>query len=390
MKKFTWVVFAVVIFMLEWLLSGCGNDTKAQNVDSSTFAASGSISIRGGTISVTDQKSLIKGVSITIPTGALRTETIITLRQVDGPPALPIGFNFVGTPIDFGPDGTVFATPATVEIPFTDNDLDRAGVSDVGTLQLYIYDKTKGAWSPGEIVAVDTVLGKATAKASHFSFYALAGFSGYRPSDLGKPLPGDLLYKLSISNDNKGFGWVPGHVGMYTGEKDWNGGGLASDEVKRCRKYNVVEAFWTGVQYSYYKIPGTTQSCQTDALFEGDSVYMGARQPRSFSLTDAQRGQVVAFVEQQVGKPYVKGQTYGALFDMLTGQFVKGPNSFNCVGLVEKAYEVAGTNVIDGYVHGIVPYDEADTLTPAKQYKRTKSAIGQTSSGGGWGEVVPW
>lgn len=390
MGRLLWVLgVSGVIGISLCFFSGCGSSQTAMGQDGSIIADN-IISSRGGIIAVTDKTSLIKGVTISIPTGALSKETAITIKQVDSPPALPMGFNFVGTPIDFGPDGTVFSIAATVEIPFTGADLDRAGVSDVSTLQLYVFDKATHIWSQGELVAIDTVTGKATVKAYHFSFYALAGFSGYRPSDLGKPLPGDLLYKLSISSESKSYGWVPGHVGMYTGEKEWNGNGLASDEVKRCRKYNVVEALWTGVQYSYYKIPGATQSCQTEALFEGDSVYMGARQPRSFSLSSEQRSQVVAFVEEQVGKPYTKWQSYGALFDMLTGQFVKGPNSFNCVGLVEKAYEVANTNVIDDYAHGIVPYDEADTLTPAMQYKRTKSAIGQTSSGGGWGEVIPW
>ena len=276
-------------------------------------------------------------------------------------------------------------------MPFTQADLDRAGVLDGGTLQVYAFDTATQIWSQVENVSLDLAAGKVIVQARHFSFYTVAGFSGNKPTSSGKPLPGDLLYKLTSVNNGRTSGWTPGHVGMYVGDTAWDGKGLASDEVKRCRRYNVVEALWGGVQFSYYKIPNTVQLCKTEELFEGNSVYMGAREPKAFSLNGLQRKQVIEYVKEQVGKPYAKGQTYGALFDLLTGQFVKGPNSFNCVGLIEKAYEVANTNVIVDYAHGIVPYDEADTLTPSGQYSRTKPATGTSSSGGstGWTEVNP-
>lgn len=392
MKKILGIMSAV--FFLSIFFIGCGGggssstQTSSQPSDpvkapeyatSVTPVMSKSINAStGGIIEVTSDSSLINGIKLGIPGGALSQDTIISVGEVNNPPALPIGLNYVGVPVDFGPDGIVFSKPALLEIPFSDTAMEQAGVTSKAALKLFVFDKTKNAWSEARIIGIDTVRNVVIGQVDHFSFYSLVGLSGDPPRDLGKPQPGDILFTLSQKESLAG--WVPGHNGIYTGEKKWNKEGNASADVISCGKYNVVEALWSGVQYSYYKIPNVTQSCNVENLFSGNSVYMGAREPSKFTLTPEQRIKIVEFVEQQIGKPYVKVKTYGAFFGLLEGGLVKGPDSFNCVGLVEKAYELAGANPDNqGIAQGVVKYDDGDLLTPALMYGKTKPAGGTSA-----------
>lgn len=197
------------------------------------------------------------------------------------------------------------------------------------------------------------------------------------PADLGKPQAGDLLYRLSTFNDGKSSGWTPAHVGIYVDEQIWNGENekFVSADVKRCGKFNVVEALiGKGVIYSYYKISNTVQSCEVETTFEGDSVYMGAREPANFTLTEYQRKMGVRFVIAQIGKPYTTDETAGVMFGLLTGINVKGLMEFNCVGLAERMLEEYGANERQG----IMLDDSNKTLTPFWQYGGTKPAVGIT------------
>lgn len=365
------------------VLYGCGGDDKKNTsvptapveydyTTTTTQVASQNINAAsGGIVQVADQTSAIAGVKLTIPAGALSSDTTITAGEVNNPPALPIGLNYVGVPIDFGPTGTTFTNPATVEIPFSDVAMNVAGVSSKAALKLYYFDKSTQNWSEAKIISIDTVNNVVIGQLNHFSYYAVTGLTSPQPQDLGTPQPGDLLYKLTL--EGFAMGWIPGHVGVYTGEKIWNGTGIASADVKRCNKYNVVEAIPGGVQYSYYNIPNTKETCSVSTGFERGSIYMGAREPKDTVLTQQQRNTIVSYAEAQVGKAYASQETKWIAFGLLSGAFVKGPNDFNCVGLAEKAYEVAGVNGGDGLVSGL---SEVYLLTPAEQYNHTKPAGG--------------
>ncbi|MEK7149466.1 MAG: hypothetical protein AAB757_00600 [Patescibacteria group bacterium] len=341
----------------------------------------------GGVIQVADDTSIINELKLTIPAGALLNDTNVTVGEVSNPQALPLGLNYVGAPVNFGPDGTTFLSPAIVEIPFSDAALSDAGISSKAGLKLYYFDKSSGTWTEATVLSVDTINNIMIAQINHFSDYQVTGWNGTQPHDIGTPQPGDLLYKLTF--EGLGAGWRPGHVGIYTGEKEWLGDHpeYASADVQRCHKYNVIEALWDGIQYSYYNIPNTFESCPVTAGFEDNSIYMGAREPNGDigPLTQQQRDIIVSYVELQVGKPYARKQTTGVLFGMLKGSLVKGPDSFNCVGLTEAAYEAARVN----NDIGLVSWEREEigdkvgnnsrlppALTPAEQYMATKPAQG--------------
>jgi len=356
-----------VIFLTLLVLTGCGvgvveddgEDVVVPNYDYTTTVtpvASQDVSASsGGVVEVTASTSPLNGLKLTIPSGALPTNTTVTIGQVNNPPELPSGLNYIGAPIDLEPD-ILFNSPLTIEIPYHDEHLSDAGISDDTALELYYYDESTGEWEEVTIISIDTANNKIIAQITHFSYYAVTGLNGTPPEDLGTPQPGDLLYKTgSVIGETQATGWRPGHVGIYVGEKVYNG-----------TPYNVIEALRNGVTRSYYN-PITE-------FGQGD-VYMGAREPANVTLTTQQRTDIVAYAEDQVGKPYAWAQTAGVLFGMLAGSLVKGPNSFNCVGLAEAAYEAVGVDLVSWWQEDIGIGLPA-ALTPAEQYNATKPAGG--------------
>lgn len=337
--------------------------TKIRNI------ASQNINSAGGLIEVVDANSYLSGAKLIIPSGALSSNTEISVGEVDNPPELPYGFNYIGSAISFEPDGLNFNNPITIQIPYQDNFLSDAGIPDDSNLQLYCYNKSSQSWE--EIIPLGVENNILTAKINHFSYYAITGLSSMPPSnsDLGIPLPGDLLYTQGMIGGNARFNysWMPGHVGIYVGEKVFEG-----------NSYNVIHATPTGVARSYYN---------PISNFSGSNMFMGAREPKTGALNSQQRRDIVNYVESQVGKPYAWEQTILAFYGMLRGSLVKGPNSFNCVGLAEKAYEVAGVNGGEG----LTTYEQEDcprenihgfslaALTPAEHYNSTKPASGISS-----------
>lgn len=362
------------------------------------IVASKNIDTNGGSLEVTGPNSFLQGSKLTIPREALDSDKFISVAEVNNPPALPDGLGYVGSAMDLEPDGTNFNLSSTVIIPYDDEFLSDAGISSDSNLELYYYNKSFDNWTKVNTFSLDTINNKITAEINHFSYYAITCLNGNLPEDLGTPKPGDLLYTLGAfwNEGNPLFfdNWMPGHAGIYTGEKKYSGTGLASNDVKEFEIYNVIEALWNGVQYSYYDIPNVTETFENSLnLFNGSNLYMGAREPKDCTLTPQQRLDIVAYAEAQIGKPYAWAQTIGSAFGMLRGSLVKGPDKFNCVGLTEKSYEMAGVNNGDGlttwWQEEVGAFGLPAALTPAEQYNATKPAeyifnIEDRGPAGGW------
>jgi hypothetical protein len=125
------------------------------------------------TVTVSREGSPIQGVSLDIPPGALDTDCTLTIGWVDNPPALPENTQALGTVIDFGPDGLSFSAPVTIRIPYTQADLDSAGVSDPAELEVFTYDTSTLAWTRLQVNTVDQQNGHLICTAHHFSMAAL-------------------------------------------------------------------------------------------------------------------------------------------------------------------------------------------------------------------------
>jgi hypothetical protein len=112
--------------------------------------------------------------AVSVPPGALASDTVITVaRERDHHRAARAealhagGLGAAGEPIKFGPDGTRFAVPVTIELPY-DPSLFPGGTP--ATLAVHYYDPLARAWTPlsTQIDAARRVL---IARTDHFSLY---------------------------------------------------------------------------------------------------------------------------------------------------------------------------------------------------------------------------
>jgi len=123
------------------------------------------------TVEVTDPESPILGAAVEIPPGALAQDTQITVGRVANPPALPADTVAVGPVIDFGPSGSVFQGALNLRFPYTQDDLDAAGVTEAAGLTVYTFDPSTLAWEPVEVSLVDPDASVLVLRAQHFSMY---------------------------------------------------------------------------------------------------------------------------------------------------------------------------------------------------------------------------
>ena len=388
--KINKIILTILILSIVTLVfSGCGGgnlitppaDTEDSEIPEPTETMSQKIDLSvGGTIEVTDQESLINGVKLIIPPTSSNKNVkdsiaTIIISYIDDPYSLELPDNrgFLLPPVVINSD-VILDVECVLEIPYTEADLSNMGLSGNENIKVYRYNYNSSSW---EEISINKRSSRDMSDILEIIFrpedidspYACTFLNAAPPSDLGLPQPGDLLYKLSTY---KGInGWLPGHVGIYVGEFEKDNKG---------KPYNVIEELFGGVKRNYFN---------PISDFSRGATYMGARQPESGILNPGQRKVIVAWAETiaELELPYSIGQSFpGILFGMLQGNMVKGAlGSYNCVGLAEKAYEIAGVNGGQGLVSD---WDEGNSciqytciLTPAEQYNKTEPAEGYTVSG---------
>jgi murein DD-endopeptidase MepM/ murein hydrolase activator NlpD len=338
----------------------------------------------GGEVEITDPESIINGVKLIIPPipsekkgGKLIAN--ITISYIDDPYSLELPDNrgFLLPPVVINSD-ILFDAECILEIPYTEATLNNMGLSNDKNIKVYRYNYISSSWEEVLInkrnykaeIDFDYMLELTLVIEEPNMTYACSTPSIFLPPH-GFPQPGDLLYKLSFYGVSEG--WIPGHVGIYVGEFEKDSEG---------EPYNVIEALlFGGVQRNYYN---------PISDFSGSAAYMGARQPKEFdSLTSIQRDIIIQYAKGMVGLPYAI-ETFSFYFGLARGDWVKGTDalgSYNCVGLAEKAYEIAGVNGGQGLVSDL---DEGNfcilpsptcVLTPVEQYAKTEPAEGYSVSG---------
>ncbi|MBI2870403.1 MAG: VCBS repeat-containing protein, partial [Candidatus Omnitrophica bacterium] len=132
---------------------------------------------QGGIVYVESASSVLFGTQVSVPENGLSETTAITVSEAMDPPSLPEGIQPVGPVVDLGPDGTEFNQPAFLKIPYTQTDLDRAGIQDKSLLKVYQYDETVGRWVELAVVENDTVNQVVTVEVGHFSLFSLGAES---------------------------------------------------------------------------------------------------------------------------------------------------------------------------------------------------------------------
>jgi len=95
------------------------------------------------------------GVDLIIPQEALRDTFDICVATVTDVPPLPEGVEGLTLSWHFSPEGLQFADSIRISIPWTQEMLDSAGVTDPLDLDLYYFSTTQGSWRVLDIVAVE-------------------------------------------------------------------------------------------------------------------------------------------------------------------------------------------------------------------------------------------
>lgn len=131
----------------------------------------------GGTV------QLNNGVRVTLPSGALTQDLLLTATPATNlpPGALPL---IPGTGWDFGPDGTVFAKPVTMTIPYNPANLPQGVVE----ADLRIHKLVNGAWQQQNAGRVDLVNKTVSAEVNGFSVYVIIPRNPVTPEDLTAPV----------------------------------------------------------------------------------------------------------------------------------------------------------------------------------------------------------
>jgi len=136
-----------------------------------------------GAILTADGSTAVENTAIVIPGNDLEALTNITITQIKCPPPLHTSTKLLDKAIDFGPGGTTFKEPVTIKMPYTQADLDAAGLTDPSKLQIYYYNLKTLIWEKVTDSYADTVNHLVCANVAHFSIYAL----GFEPDSGNNP-----------------------------------------------------------------------------------------------------------------------------------------------------------------------------------------------------------
>jgi hypothetical protein len=127
----------------------------------------------GGTIEVTEPTSPIAGAKAEIPAGAVSGTQTLTISQVNTPAGLP--GQAAGPCIHFGPEGTQFADPVDLYLPYADVDddgmVDGTGIPE-DQVKAWYYSEMWRTWREVTVLDCDPVNNRVHIQATHFSFFA--------------------------------------------------------------------------------------------------------------------------------------------------------------------------------------------------------------------------
>ncbi len=173
------------ILLVIALTAGCSSSGKptaptgAPPTPSAVGVAAGdpftkSIGTAGGSLSSPDG-----GITITIPSGALTTDTTIGIQPITNTAGAGIGAAY-----RLSPSGQTFAKPVTLSFPYTDTDLNGTYAAALGIA----YQDDTGRWEWQDGVALDTAAKTLTVASTHFSDWSkVPGIQLLPPSATVKP-----------------------------------------------------------------------------------------------------------------------------------------------------------------------------------------------------------
>ncbi|MFH1459039.1 MAG: CFI-box-CTERM domain-containing protein [Candidatus Omnitrophota bacterium] len=159
--------------------SNDSDGVKEINLCRNTFIETDSVSSQkiendvGGSINVTSGD--LSGTNVTVIQDSVETPLQVTIAEVVAAPLTAGNLVVVSNVVDFGPGGTQFGTPATITIPYTEVQLDSAGITNNASLKIYYYNLAAQDWEEMPGSSIDLAAEKISVSTDHFSMYAICG-----------------------------------------------------------------------------------------------------------------------------------------------------------------------------------------------------------------------
>ena len=144
-------------------------------------------------VEVDNPESPVYGTRLVVPPGALSYNETIYIGEATSVPSMSEEMMPLGKVIDFGPSGTVFNVPVTIKIPYTNEDLEKAGGITPQELKVYTYDEASQQWESIPIDEVDEMAKLLICEVDHFSLYlpAAGDVGTVSPSGENEPSASD-------------------------------------------------------------------------------------------------------------------------------------------------------------------------------------------------------
>jgi len=298
----------LIIVMVTVTYNSCKKDKEEEPAplpqNDTLISASANIGPGGGQIELPDGSKLI------IPANALSSNTMITLSKVKGAPIIgEADYEF----IKLEPEGLIYNSPVTLEIPISNMAKLDTSVFSVYTVHNDQYEET--------ISTINTQKQQVQITINHHSWLSLF-YTQKLYIVLNIPgeylRKGDLIYIMeTVYPFTDVFTWFPGHTGLYLGTTDPQSNANNGQIIVESVPPNGV-----GTDESFNK-------------FREDSehLYMGARRYNG-TTTDQDRTEIATFGIEKIGACYWP-IGYLTAFQCLS-----------CVDLTENAYEFAGLNIV--------------------------------------------
>ncbi|MGA1868677.1 MAG: FG-GAP-like repeat-containing protein [bacterium] len=127
------------------------------------------------TLMISNLNSSLYNTAIEVPPEAFSENTILSIGVVFNPPPFPDTIHTFGPTIFFGPNGVRFddSRQPTIMLPYNQNDLTQAGVTDINRLTLYAFNTDTFSWENLSEIQIDQENTIISAHVTCFSMYGL-------------------------------------------------------------------------------------------------------------------------------------------------------------------------------------------------------------------------
>ncbi|MCK5149114.1 choice-of-anchor D domain-containing protein [bacterium] len=141
------------------------------------------------------------GITMNIPAGALLDTLQISISKIDNLPAMPDGVQGIGLNYHFGPDGLELTEAILVAIPYTQEDLDSAGVASAADLTINYFHSASGEWTTLEVDHVDEAAQMIYVKVTQFCILTFTNTStGVEDADNDTAQPQSFKLQQNFPN----------------------------------------------------------------------------------------------------------------------------------------------------------------------------------------------